>query len=361
LLLGVSRTFALTIPQLPQELQQAVGNGYLLCRIADTIEDDAGIGLDDKFSFYEEFLQVLKRRADAVDFSRRLHAALSGSVHPAEHELIRLTPTVLHLTRSLPEARQEALLRCATIMCNGMYEFQARKSLDGLGSVPEMSRYCYVVAGVVGEMLTDLFCDYSAAMNEKREAMMNLAVCFGQGLQMTNILKDIWEDRREGSCWLPQSIFSGHGNDLGEILRREEADALAEGIRDLVGIAHNNLQSALAYNRLIPKSEVGVRKFCLWAIGMAIVTLQKIYRNPGYVNGQQVKISRQQVWAVVFSTNSIIYSNRLLRAWFEVASIGLPHSARHDVCDPEELSDLVHSASAAAWIRHSQDLHLSDE
>ena len=48
LLLGVSRTFALTIPQLPVELERSVGNGYLLCRIADTIEDDPGLTLEDK-------------------------------------------------------------------------------------------------------------------------------------------------------------------------------------------------------------------------------------------------------------------------------------------------------------------------
>ncbi|MFU8831083.1 MAG: squalene/phytoene synthase family protein, partial [Wenzhouxiangella sp.] len=37
---GVSRTFALTIPCLPEPLKIAVTNAYLLCRIADTIEDD---------------------------------------------------------------------------------------------------------------------------------------------------------------------------------------------------------------------------------------------------------------------------------------------------------------------------------
>ena len=38
---GVSRTFALTIPELPGDLRRVVTNAYLLCRIADTIEDDA--------------------------------------------------------------------------------------------------------------------------------------------------------------------------------------------------------------------------------------------------------------------------------------------------------------------------------
>ena len=36
----VSRTFALTIPLLPTELIDYISNAYLLCRIADTIEDD---------------------------------------------------------------------------------------------------------------------------------------------------------------------------------------------------------------------------------------------------------------------------------------------------------------------------------
>ncbi|HTT38021.1 MAG TPA: squalene/phytoene synthase family protein, partial [Burkholderiales bacterium] len=36
MLAGVSRTFALTIPQLPQELARVVTNAYLLCRIVDT-------------------------------------------------------------------------------------------------------------------------------------------------------------------------------------------------------------------------------------------------------------------------------------------------------------------------------------
>ena len=43
LLEGVSRTFALTIPQLPESLCRAVANAYLLCRIVDTIEDEISL------------------------------------------------------------------------------------------------------------------------------------------------------------------------------------------------------------------------------------------------------------------------------------------------------------------------------
>ena len=44
----VSRTFALTIPQLPGALRDVVGNAYLLCRIADTIEDEPTLSAGQK-------------------------------------------------------------------------------------------------------------------------------------------------------------------------------------------------------------------------------------------------------------------------------------------------------------------------
>lgn len=350
LLLQVSRTFALTIPQLPDQLQKAVGNGYLLCRIADTIEDDPGIELPEKLSLYEEFLEVLNGRSDAADFAERFDARLSSDM--SERELIRATPTVVRLTHSLNENQQRALIRCVAVMSNGMYEYQAQKSLDGLATLRDTSRYCYVVAGIVGEMLTDLFCDYSSEMRERRDQMMALAVCFGQGLQMTNILKDVWEDRESGACWLPRSVFARHGVDLGAAIRDEKHADLAPGIVDLVGITHANLKSALAYNSQIPKGEVGIRRFCLLAIGMAVLTLQKIYRNPSYASGDDVKISRRQVWTVVLSANSVIYSDRLLRAWFEVAARGLPVTENVESVDPVALSALVHSGPAGTGERH---------
>ena len=88
-----------------------------------------------------------------------------------------------------------------------MPEFQQHKTLEGLPGLVDLDRYCYFVAGIVGEMLTDLFCDYCPELQGKRDEMSPLAVSFGQGLQMTNILKDVWEDRDADTCWLPRSVF----------------------------------------------------------------------------------------------------------------------------------------------------------
>src|SRR5438552_2755950 len=76
----------------------------------------------------------------------------------------------------------------------------------GLNDVDEMHEYCYFVAGVVGEMLTELFCAHSPKIDARRAELERLAVSFGQGLQMTNILKDIWDDLERGFCWLPKDV-----------------------------------------------------------------------------------------------------------------------------------------------------------
>ena len=51
------------------------------------------------------------------------------------------------------------------------------------------------------------------------------------------------------------------------------------GMRELVGVAHAHLRNALDYTLLIPGKETGIRRFCLWAIGLAVLTLRKIERQ----------------------------------------------------------------------------------
>src|SRR5215510_868953 len=191
---GVSRTFALTIPQLPPGLCNVVSNAYLLCRIVDTIEDEPGLSGARKDYFCQQFLRTLDGGHNAESFSRQLCASLSSRTPAAEHELIRDVPRVLRITRSFLEPQREALLMCVRTMAKGMAQFQLQEEKHGLQNLEDLDQYCYFVAGVVGQMLTRLFCLYSPAIARNHEALMSLAVSFGQGLQMTNILKDVWED-----------------------------------------------------------------------------------------------------------------------------------------------------------------------
>jgi len=324
ILQDVSRTFALTIPQLPGDLREVVGNAYLLCRIADTIEDDKDLAGRAKREFAEHFIEVVAGREPAANFAHELAPRLSPHTPEPERDLVANTEAVIRLTHGFNARQRTALERCVRIMAEGMAHYQEAETLNGLASQPDMDRYCYYVAGVVGEMLTELFCSHDPEIDARHDELMVLAVSFGQALQMTNILKDIWDDRRRGACWLPADRFARAGVTLSEVRPGEGGPAFEQGLRELVGIAHGHLRNALRYTLLIPARQTGIRKFCLWALGMAVLTLRKIHANPAFRDGREVKISRNSVKATIFVTNLAVGNDKLLNLLFKLAAKSLP-------------------------------------
>ncbi len=324
LLQRVSRTFALTIPQLPPELARVVANAYLLCRISDTIEDEAQLSTDQKHRFCEQLVNVIGGEVVPTRFSAELLPLLSPHTSEAERLLIQHTPNVIRITRSFTPNQRDALKRCLAIMTRGMAQFQRKSGLHGLIDVAELGRYCYVVAGVVGEMLTRLFCDYSSDIAKNRDALMRLSVSFGQGLQMTNILKDLWDDHARGACWLPRDVFARSGLDLTQVTSGSYRHGFGEVLAKLIALAHGHLRDALTYTLLIPARETGIRNFCLWAIGMALLTLRRINEHRDFRRGAEVKISHSEVRATVISARLAARSDRLLQALFHFASRSLP-------------------------------------
>jgi farnesyl-diphosphate farnesyltransferase len=330
----VSRTFALTIPQLPGDLRTAVTCAYLLCRIADTIEDEPALSPPETLAFLQRFSEMLLGRGDPKALAGELAPRLSERTLAAERDLVFNMERVVAVLAQLNAPQRAAIQRCVELMCRGMPRFQFSASLKGLARSSDLDDYCYYVAGVVGEMLTDLFCDYSPQIARQRAPLWGLAASFAQGLQMTNILKDVWEDRGRGACWLPQEVFTRHGLDLGDLKSEPFDPRFGAGMRELVGVAHAHLRNALDYTLLIPGKETGIRRFCLWAIGLAVLTLRKIEHNPRFTAGAQVKVTRSAVAMTRLLTNVAGRSDWMLRLLFAQAARGLPLARLSDLRRP---------------------------
>ena len=326
----VSRTFALTIPELPDSLQIVISNAYLLCRIADTIEDDKSMSVEKKKEYTDLFIDVVKKNKNADEFSEELFSLLSPTATEAEHDLIANTKRIIRITHNFNNRQRKALERCVSIMCKGMAKYQNIETLTGLESLDDMNEYCYYVAGVVGEMLTELFCDYSTEIDTHQNELMKLAISFGQGLQMTNILKDIWDDHRRGACWLPCDHFRKYGIDVKHKMPGNNKSGFDDALIELLGIAYSHLNNALHYTLLIPTKEKGLRKFCLWAIGMAVLTLEKIRKKPDFINGKQVKISRRDVRITTLITSIFVSNDAILRYLFKFSGRHLPSVGIHE-------------------------------
>lgn len=295
---SVSRTFALTIPLLPPPIEIVVGNTYLLCRIVDTIEDAAEISPTEKQGLSKLFLDAVLGTIPEESFVIPCLEALKGYSNMDELDLIAHTPTILSILRTFPNQEQAAISRCVAIMSEGMSHFHLRQTPAGLQDLAEFEQYCYVVAGVVGELLTTIFSHHSPEFAQRIHGKEALALAFGQALQMTNILKDSPEDHARGVSWKPTQMSQS----------------------ELLKIAYEKLQDSLHYITLIPKKEVGMRRFCFLAFGLAVMTLEKIAASQEFSDKTVVKLSRKTVWLFYGFTKFAANNDFFIKSFFYASS-----------------------------------------
>ncbi|HEY6931277.1 MAG TPA: squalene/phytoene synthase family protein [Thermoanaerobaculia bacterium] len=276
LLEKTSRTFALSIPVLPEPTRGEVMIAYLLFRIADTFEDAAHWPPERRIEALEEFQDVL------IDYSRDRAERLSQkwtrtdpSQHAGYRELIREVPFVLECFFALDPQAVSSVRGHVTRSADGMARFVARSrgSVLRLDDLDDLQRYCYVVAGIVGEMLTDLFLLRREQLGAIARDLRKRAAAFGEALQLVNILKDASVDVSEGRRFLPSRV------------PRSKVFALAR--RDLGTAAEYTLglQQAGA-----PR---GIVEFCALPAELAWATLEKVEKE-----GPGSKVSRLEVFAI---------------------------------------------------------------
>ncbi len=272
LLLRTSRTFALSIPRLPEPTCTEVTVAYLLFRIADTFEDAAGWPKRRRLEALEEFERLVAAHGSEPgehdrQEARTSAAAWTDGTPPVGHEgyldLLAASPEVLDAFAALAPAARTAVAKHTRRTAQGMAGFVARHDAEGrlqLTDLDDLRRYCYVVAGIVGEMLTELFLLDAPCLAAEADALGRRAARFGEALQLVNILKDAASDAQEGRRYLPESIdhatvFALARDDLR--VATEYVEALERGGADRGLLAFTALPVQLAWDTLARVEEKG--------------------------------------------------------------------------------------------------------
>jgi farnesyl-diphosphate farnesyltransferase len=308
----VSRTFAMSIQWLPGELGRSVLAGYLLCRIADTVEDDRRLPPEAKLAALERFQRSLDDPSATDDF---FHAARAVQGDPRHVELVRHTSEVLAVYRARSEADRRILQKWVAEMVSGMRSF-ITKYPGGIRirTLEEHSNYCYYVAGTVGHLLTDLWREHAHGIDDARyAALVDECEAFGRALQAVNILKDIADDvENQNAIYVPHELLakfgSGHDTILDEAHRPKNRAAVAV----LIERAHEDIDRAIRYWQLLPKRAPFIRMFCGLPLLLASATLRELSNSEAMLErGGKVKITRQEVRALVACSAGTLASNRM--------------------------------------------------
>jgi farnesyl-diphosphate farnesyltransferase len=315
LLPAVSRTFALSIRVLPGALGQAVLAAYLLCRIADTLEDEPWMPAEAKAALLDELQRCFDDREAADRFPERL-ATLTGDA--AHVRLARHTDLVFVLYRTLPAGTQVHVRRWVLEMIVGMRKFVLLYPHGiRIQSLEEYREYCYYVAGTVGYMLTDLWHEHVPSIGERQYVVLRERCrAFAEALQTVNILKDVATDaEQENSIYIPEELLRQHGSSHAGLLSGAQLAGTREALATLVQLAWHDLEGARSYLLLIPRRAVPIRLFCVLPLLFAYATLRDLTGTPqALARREVVKISRREVKSLTLFGFLVIMSNRGL-AW----------------------------------------------
>lgn len=242
---AVSRSFALCIPQLDRPFGPRVALSYLLLRVLDTVEDatfpDRRLQ-QRQFGAFRQFLAERPSRAQVDAFRSSFPAGITDG----ERNLLADTEAFIEDYHGLPAEPRAIVGSAIDRMAQGMAAYARRPAPLRLLDLEDVSRYCCIVAGVVGELLTRLW-----ALGGAPAPKMLHAYRFGLFLQKVNILKDQAEDEAAGRFLVP---------DRREILASLRLDA----------------EGALAYLTSLPERERGYRIFCAWSLMLGASALSQL-------------------------------------------------------------------------------------
>jgi phytoene/squalene synthetase len=207
-------------------------------------------------------------------------------------------------------------------MTRGMAEFAARsgprEGLAALATVADLERYCYYVAGTVGHLLTGLFRIHHHRMAAARVARLeDLATSFGLGLQLTNIIKDVADDRRRGWSFVPSELCELSGLRPDDLQDPSHGAQAHEVMQALIAKAKAHLRDALTYCTTLPAAAYRIRIFCLTSLYFAVRTLRLAERDPRLLDpAHKVKITRGEVYRTVLATHVIAPFDALVRGYY---------------------------------------------
>ena len=310
----VSRTFALSIEQLPPLLRDAVSVAYLMFRIADGIEDHEAMPPERKIALLEEWAAVLEGRIPAERLARRVDDL--DATDP-EVEVIRETTQVLDWLRALPAPFQAPIVAHVHATTCGMARWQQHGPF--VEDEAALDDYMHEVAGRVGYLVTDLFALYSPAIMDRREMLMPLSRECGLALQTVNVVRGIRKDYERGWVFVPQTYLSRMGLTRATLLEpASEPQALAV-VALLADKADRHLASGLNYITTFPRSEHSLRLALIWPFLFAARTLALSRNNPNVLRSE-AKMTRTEIGRIVAESKLLGWSNGwLARAYARLA------------------------------------------
>ena len=312
LLRAASRTFALSIEQLPGVVGDAMCLAYLLLRVSDFLEDNGHMPPARKVELLGLWDQILAGEADPRALLAQLHDLPPAEANHPDAQVALNAVEVLRRVHALPRPVQTQMLVHVRNSTQGMARWVARG--PDILQEPDMDDYMHEVAGRVGYLVTDVFAWYSGFVRAKLNILMPLAREFGLALQTVNVIRGLRKDYERGWIYVPESFCAAVNLNRADLFKPEYQRQALQVVDMLANKAERHLTSALRYVEALPPWLHTLRLACIWPLLFAVRTLAISRDNVNVLLGE-VKMTRDDVKTIVRDTWLFGWSNRWLEGY----------------------------------------------
>ena len=301
----VSRTFALTVAELEEPMSRDICVGYLLCRVADTVEDAGHVPAEEKHALLRCYARVFDPDDETTVAAFRERVAEWIPENPNDDwTVVAESPRIVRTFEALEPTSKRAIRPPVRELIEGMAMFVDRHASHGglrLHTLEELEEYCWYAAGTVGTLVTGLL---SRNVDPSvRDTLRNNARSFALLLQLVNVAKDVSTDyEEENNVYLPQEFLEAQQLETEDISDPDKSEAFGHVIRRVVNRAEGYLDGAQRWLEAMP--EVRGNTLSAWAIPflLAVGTIRELEERPeDVIREGDIKVSRPEVYAVMNS------------------------------------------------------------
>jgi phytoene synthase len=203
-------SFYLAFLPMPKPRREGIFCVYAFCRVIDDVVDEPAPGMDSQ--------------AELHRWRERVVAVARGLPLPDDHPVAR----GLAITHARFRLHEEDLL---AVIDGVEMDLHARRRRDDA----DLALYCERVAGRVGCLCLPVF----GSGDHARPFALDL----GHAFQLTNILRDVAHDAREGRIYLPSESLAAFGVSESDVLQGRLTPRLRELMR------HVGDRAALLFHR----------------------------------------------------------------------------------------------------------------
>jgi len=268
---------------LPKAKREAMYTVYAFCKAVDSAVDEPPPGSDPK-----EELRRWRAELELVYVGEPTWPLMISLAHHAK----RL---------AIPKAYFEELIKGV----------EMDLSTTRYRTFEDLSLYCYRVASIVGLICLHIFGATSAHAQD-------YAVDLGMAFQLTNILRDIAQDRRSWRCYLPRTELAALGVQPQQLLDPDMVGRVRPLLDALLDLTLSHYREGWAYTLAIPRREWRLRLACAWPLLIGVSTLALVRRSQRLLDPRaRVKIARTQVYGIMLRSLLSVWSDRALVRYYD--------------------------------------------